>query len=145
MNYKPQSAETNENFARNIKKWVGVEDATLLMMEDYEGRFSNPMVKLMLAGIRQDSMRHKAILQTIINAENEPEVLTPDELGALAEFIEKHAGIEAGLMDMVSQVQDQVRNPINRLLLTYLMEDEKKHELIMDGLSEIRAKYMRAT
>lgn len=145
MNYKTQSAETNENFERMLKKWVGIEDATLMMIEDYENRFDNPMVKLMIEGIKTDSARHKKILQTILNATNDPEVLTPEEVGALSEFIDKHAAIEENSVALAEQARDTVRSPINHLLLTYLLEDEKKHDLIMDGLAEIKAKYMRAT
>jgi hypothetical protein len=41
---------------------------------------------------------------------------------------------------MAEQTLKNVRNPIPKFLLEYLLVDEKKHDMIMDGLAVLRSK-----
>ena len=140
-----RSAESNEDFLKLIKKWVGIEEATLLMIKGYEGKISNPVVDVLIDTIKTDSEKHKKILNMVIQGLEGTLVLSPDDMAQLSEFIKKHSKIEQDSVDIAEQALKKVSTPITKLLMTYLLEDEKKHDMIMDGLDELKATAMRAT
>ncbi|OGG99286.1 MAG: hypothetical protein A2600_09815 [Candidatus Lambdaproteobacteria bacterium RIFOXYD1_FULL_56_27] len=144
MNH-PKSAESNSNFDHLIDRWIGIEEATLVMVEDYLGKFQNPVFNLLVQTIQEDSARHKKLLELIRNSDARPEVVTPEEMGLLDRFMEKHAGIEEQSIQVAELSLESVRSPLNHLLLHYLLADEKKHDLLMEALGNLRAKYLRAT
>ena len=45
-------------------------------------------------------------------------------------------------MEIAEQAIKNVRTALPKFLLNYLLTDEKKHDMIMDGLAELKAKIM---
>jgi rubrerythrin len=135
-----KAAETSEEFAKSIKKWLGIERATISITKKMLQKVENPIVAAMMDTILRDSEKHKEILSLILEGLESVTVMTREDMGLLAEYIEKHAETEKTIVEMAEQVVKNVRTPIPKFLLEYLLVDEKKHDMIMDGLSVIRSK-----
>ena len=58
-------------------------------------RTQNPLIRLVMEIIRQDSMMHKKVQQVILDSlEKQAFTLTPEELGEIWGMLEKHVEME---------------------------------------------------
>lgn len=137
-----RSAESNEDFLTLLKKWRGIERATINLTEKSMMKVDNPLILALMDTIKRDSEKHKEILGLIIDGLEGTTVITPEDMGQLALFIEKHAEVEKNSVEIAEEALKKVRTALPKFLLTYLLTDEKKHDLIMDGLAELKAKIM---
>ncbi len=137
-----KSAESNEDFLNLLKKWRGIERSTINMTDKTMMKIDNPLILALMDTIKRDSEKHKEILGLIIDGLEGTTVITHEDMGALTHFIEKHAEIEKNSVEIAEQALSKVRTALPKFLLTYLLTDEKKHDMIMDGLAELKAKIM---
>ncbi len=136
------SAETNEDFLHILKKWVKIEDATISMSGSLLKKVENPVISCIIDTVKKDSQKHKEVLNMILEGLEGTLTLTPHDMATLSEFIDKHTQIEKDAVDIANMALTKVRTPIAKFLLTYLCEDEKKHDLIMENLNTIKAQAM---
>ena len=137
-----KSAESNENFLNLLKKWRGIERSTINITNKSMMKVDNPLILALMDTIKRDSEEHKEILGLIIDGLEGTTVITHEDMGHLSEFIEKHAEVEKDSVEIAEQALKHVRTALPKFLLTYLLTDEKKHDMIMDGLAELKAKIM---
>lgn len=137
-----KSAESNEDFLNLLKKWRGIERSTINMTNKMLMEVDNPILLALMDTIKRDSEKHKEILGLIIDGLEGVTVLTHEDMGKLNLFIEKHAEIEKQSVEIAEQALGRVRNALPKFLLNYLLVDEKKHDMIIDGLAELKAKIM---
>jgi ribonucleotide reductase beta subunit family protein with ferritin-like domain len=125
-----------------MKRWQKAENAavhqTSKIMEDTE----NPLIRLTMEVIQRDSNLHHRVQQMVIDSierEYIP-VLTPD-LEKVWDSIEKHIRIEKQTIDMAQQALgalEGTKNPVQQYLISYLLEDEKKHDKLLADLDLIK-------
>ena len=136
------SAESSEEFRNLIKKWIAIEDGTI----EFSGRLleksKNPIISCVIDTIRRDSQKHREVLELIVESLEGTTLFTHEDLSIVTEFIDKHAKVEQEAVDIAALVLGKVRTPFVKFLLEYLHEDEKKHDLIMDNLTKLRATVM---
>ncbi len=137
-----KSAESNDDFLNLLKKWRGIERATINLTDKAMMKVDNPLILALMDTIKKDSQKHKEILGLIIDGLEGTTVITHADMGVLAEFIERHAEVEKNSVEIAEQALSKVRTELPKFLLTYLLTDEKKHDMIMDGLSDLKAKIM---
>lgn len=130
--------EERTTFESGIKEWQGLEDSTIESCENIIHATGNELVKTIAAIVMADSARHKQILGVISDVLEGTVTLTPDELGGLSELLHNHVELERRSIDLAQKQYDISRNFVIRHLLTYLMEDEKKHALMFRQLSDYK-------
>ncbi len=138
-----KSAESNEDFLKLLKKWRGIERATISLTNKTLMKVDNPIITALVDTIKRDSEKHKEILGLIIDGLEGTTVLTQEDMGVLAQFIENHAEVEKNSVEIAEQALKRVRTALPKFLLNYLLIDEKKHDMLMDGLAEIKVKIMQ--
>ena len=89
-----KSAETSEEFSKSIRKWLGIERATISITKKMVQKVENPIVAAMMDTILRDSEKHKEILGLILEGLEGVTILTREDMGLLSEYIEKHAETE---------------------------------------------------
>ncbi len=136
------SAETSEEFHKLIKKWISIEKATITLSGRLLEKSENPILSCIIDAIRRDSEKHQEVLKLITESLEGTTYFTHEDMSVLTEFIEKHATIEQDAVNIAAQTLDKVRTPFAKFLLEYLYEDEKKHDLIMDNLTKLKATVM---
>ncbi len=132
--------EQQETFEAGIKKWQEIEDETISSCDAILGATENVLVKTIAEVIKTDSEKHKHVLEVISQTLEGTITLTPDELGVMSELLDKHLELERGTVALASEQLDRSRNFVVKQLLTYLLEDEKKHYLLLKELNDFKKK-----
>lgn len=134
--------EIQEKLVDTMHKWQKIEDAAV----DSTGRIleqsRNPLIRLVMEIIQADSRMHRRVQEFIASTLTEKAVsLTPEELGAVSEAIEKHNAIEKQMVNYVDDTLNALKGKkmlVQEYLLNYLWDDEKKHETLLSILDKIK-------
>jgi hypothetical protein len=139
MNMKKKTVENLEELKATLQHWQEIEDATVEHTTQVMERTQNPLIRLVMEIIRQDSTMHKKVQQVILDSlEKQAFTLTPEELGEIWEMIEKHAEMEKETIALAEKARRNCRLFVQRHLLTYLIEDEQKHDRLLGQLEDFK-------
>jgi hypothetical protein len=131
--------ELNEHLVATLKKWQGIEDASVKSTSEIIGKTRNPVVKQVMEIIKQDSAMHKKVQQLLIDSfEKEAIQLQPEELSEVWEMIEKHIELEKETVRLAEESRKNSNNFVVRYLLGYLMTDEQKHNDVLAQLEDVK-------
>jgi len=136
---KVTKKETLETLVAILKKWQGIEDGSIALTASILGKTTNRLIRLVMEIIHQDSMMHKKVQQAILDSlEKEAFSLQPEELAGIWEMIEKHDEAEKEAIRMAEEAKRNCPLVIQKQLLEYLIEDEKKHDRLMGNLENFK-------
>jgi hypothetical protein len=136
----PKQKELDAKLVKILKEWQVVEDNSVKSTTEIIGKTKNPLVRLIMEVIRQDSAMHKRTQQLIIDSfEKEAISLTPEELGEVWEMIEKHITLEKETIRLAEEARKSSNRFVIRYLLNYLMTDEQKHNRILEQMEDIKS------
>jgi len=129
----------DENLVKAMKQWQGIEDESTRMSRAIQAKTENPLVKLVMEIIAHDSAMHRRTQQFIIDSiEKTTITLAPEELEAIWDHIDKHIAEEKKTIELAEQAKASSRLFVQRYLLNYLLEDERKHDALLERLEEIK-------
>jgi len=132
--------EKDEKLVRILKQWQTVEDDAIRSTTDILKKSSNPIVHIVMEIIRQDSANHRKVQQLLIdNFEKESFQLNPDDLIQFWDMVEEHDEIEKKTINMAKEALRETNSPLVAYLLNYLLEDEKKHDNLLEEMSRIKS------
>ena len=132
-------AEQLEELKQILRKWQKIEDGSVEHTTAILEKTKNPLIRLVMEIIRQDSMMHKKVQQAILDSlDREAFQLQPEELAQIWEMIEEHDKQEAEAVRMAEQARRACPLAIQRQLLEYLIDDERKHERLMGHLEDFK-------
>ena len=136
---KEKAVESLEELKTTLKRWQEIEVAAVEHTTAVIERTQNPLIKLVMEIIRQDSVMHKRVQQVILDSlEQQAFSLTPEELADIWDMIEKHAELEKETIALAEKARRNCRLFVQRHLLTYLIEDEQKHDRLMAQLEDFK-------
>jgi rubrerythrin len=139
MHMKEKAVENLEELTATLRSWQQIEDATVKHTTQVMERTQNPLIRLVMEIIRQDSVMHKKVQQVILDSlEKQAFTLTPEELGEIWEMLEKHLQMEKETIALAEKGRDNCRLFVQRNLLTYLAEDEQKHVRLLGQLEDFK-------
>ena len=96
--------------------------------------------------IRHDSLMHHRVQQFLIDTVTVEDVsLTREEVAEIWEKIEAHDRVEKKTIELAEGLKDKAWNPIHKQLLSYLIQDEKKHDGLLEQLNEVKAGMTRSS
>ncbi|MHB8859037.1 MAG: hypothetical protein ACYC6Z_06090 [Thermoleophilia bacterium] len=132
--------DQQETFEQGIKDWQEIEDETIASCDEILGSTSNVLVRTVADIIKADSQKHKEVLGVITQALTGTISLQPEELGEMSELLEKHLDLEMNTVTLASEQLERSRNFVVDHLVSYLLEDEKKHFLLLRQLNDFKKK-----
>jgi len=140
---KPKSAASKSDntgeVAAILKTWQGLETAAISQTSEIIAKTHNPLIRLVMEIIRQDSVMHHRVQQVLLDSlEKEAITRTPEELADIWTMVEKHAEVEKQTIELAEKARDNCRLFVQRHLLTYLIEDEKKHDRLLGQLEDFK-------
>ena len=138
MAKREKAVEKEKEFYENIEKWQKLEDTTIESAEEIIAKTDNIVVKTIMDVIKRDSEKHKMILQQIKDVLTKAYTLRPDEVGEIMGLLEKHRKIEKDAIQMAEDGLGNARVFAIRHLLTYILDDERKHHRMMVDLGDFR-------
>jgi uncharacterized tellurite resistance protein B-like protein len=136
-----KAAENLDELVATLKRWQEIEAATVNQTTAVMEKTKNPLIRLVMEIIRQDSTMHKRVQQVILDSlEKQAFTLTPEELGEVWSMIEEHAEMEKETIALAEKARRNCRLFVQRHLLTYLVEDEQKHDRLLSQLEDFKRK-----
>ena len=134
--------EVQEQLVSNMKRWQKVENASVASTAQIIEKTENPLVRLVMEIIQRDSQMHYRVQELIVNSLEQKAIsLTPEELGDVWDMIEKHIEIEKNTIALAEESVEALKGTamiVQRYLLGYLLEDERKHNNMLTALESIK-------
>lgn len=124
-----------------LREQVKIENGIVDSLNKALVEIENPAVKGTLKGISLDSVKHAAMYTSAINLLTEvPKALKQEHLDKQKELVEKHIEMELRLIKRIGEELPKVENRKVKLLLTAILEDEKRHHALLKQVLEILVK-----
>ena len=135
--------ELQEKIVTNMRKWQKIENAAVAttgkIIEDIE----NPLVRMVMEIIQRDSQFHYRIQEFIADSlEHKTVALSTDELGKVWGQIEKHIELEKETLKLAHEAAEALKGKkmlVQEYLIHYLLEDEEKHNSMLEKLEKVKA------
>ncbi len=122
-----------------LRKWQAIEDGSVASTTEIIGKTKNPLIRLVMEIIAHDSAMHRRVQQFIIDSiENRQVGLPSEDFENFRNIIEKHAERERSAIAMAEKAKEGIDLFVPQYLFSYLLEDERKHDLLLDRFEEIK-------
>ncbi len=136
--------EKQEALVQQMKVWQKLENAAVSQTSKIMEETDHPLIRAVAEIIQRDSHMHYRVQQLIIDSlEKEAIPVLIDQLDKVWGTVEKHIEIERKTIEAARQSLEAIqgtRNVVQQYLLNYLMQDEKKHEKLLEDLDLIKKK-----
>jgi len=134
--------EIQQQVVANMRKWQKIENAAVAITGSIIEKTDNPIVRLVMEIIQRDSQMHYRVQELIADSlEAKSLSLTPDELGAVWDLVERHIETEKKTVEMAEQALAALKGKkmvVQEYLINYLLMDENKHNAVLDQLATIK-------
>ncbi|HET7826295.1 MAG TPA: hypothetical protein VFK90_13250 [Anaeromyxobacter sp.] len=102
----------------------------------------NPVIRMLMEIIQHDSSLHHQVQQFIIDSfETRAVSLTVEDLEHVWSSLEAHIEAERKTGELVAAARRALagtRSPVQQLLLSYLANDEEKHDALLEDLALLK-------
>ena len=143
---KSTGPERVENMVNTLREWQGIERASMNDTAEIIEQCENPLIRMIMAIIRHDSLMHHRVQQFLIDTLTHQNVtISREDVAQIWEQIEKHDETEKKVVGIAKQLRDEAWNPVHKQLLTYLVTDEEKHDSLLEALNEIKIGMSKAS
>lgn len=139
------SSETIGKLENLVTKWLEVETQTIKYAAEYGGKASNPLLKTFFDVIKRDSEKHHEILTAIQENMEHSVTFTPEDMQLVDLFVEIHDKIEKEIIVWGENTIPHTRSPMAKFLLHYMLDDEKKHDMMTQELNKLKSNAMIGT
>ena len=135
--------EAQEKIVANMKKWQKIEKASIVSTGKIMEGTENPVISLVAEIVQRDSQMHKRVQELIQDSlESKALTLSPDEVGAVWNLVEKHIEIERNTIALAKESLEAIGKnkgmAVQAYLLEYLLIDEEKHDAILSKMESIK-------
>ncbi|RJQ43479.1 MAG: hypothetical protein C4538_11920 [Nitrospiraceae bacterium] len=136
---KNKPVEQSEQFLKIIRDWQKLEDVTIEFSSAMMKKTKNPLIRMTMEMIKNDSQKHKAMQQMLIDSiTKEAFHLNPEELAMLSDGLNKHMAAEAKSLELADEALRNSEMFITRYVLSYLIADETKHHNLLSKLNDLK-------
>jgi len=124
-----------------LKEQVKVENKIVDSLNKSLPEIDNPKVKGVLKGVSLDSVKHAEMYASAVRLMTTvSKALTQENLDKQKNLVERHIQMEADLIKKISKVLPTVKDNKVKLLLSAILEDEKRHHGLLKQILEILVK-----
>jgi rubrerythrin len=100
-----------------------------------------PMARVIIETIIQDSKKHAAIAQALIDVgAGEAPMMMDVDMGAavnLHQNIKQHVRVEQNMIEMLGEIEAMVKDDRVKTFINYWVEEEKRHHQLLKELSNL--------
>ena len=134
--------KVQEEILATMQAWQKIENASVASTGRVIEKTENPIVRLVMEIIQRDSQMHYRVQEMIADSlEAKTLNLNPDELMKVWDMIEHHIMLEKKTVELAEQALEALKGRkmvVQEYLLHYLLEDENKHNHILEQLEVIK-------
>ncbi len=132
-------AQLDRELLKLLRKWVTIEDQTIKSCAAIISKAKNPIIGTLTGAIRNDSEKHKSILEMVIDGMTKKGfVLSPDDLAGVASLLNKHIAFEQKSIETATEAIELSHVPIVTQMLKLILEDEKKHKKMASQMNDLK-------
>ena len=135
--------ELQEKIVANMRKWQKVENAAVATTGKIIEDTDNPVVRMIMEIIQRDSQFHYRVQEFIADSlEHKTIAVSTDEVGHVWDKIEKHIELEKETLKLAHEAAEALKGKkmlVQEYLIHYLLEDEEKHNTMLEKLEKIKA------
>jgi hypothetical protein len=134
--------EIQEKIVDNMKRWQRIENGSVASTGKVIEKTENPVLRLIMEIIQRDSQMHYRVQELIADSLTTKTVsLTPEELESAWDLVEKHIEIEKKTVELAEEALAALKGKkmvVQEYLLEYLLEDENKHNHVLESMATIK-------
>ena len=135
--------QVQQDLVANMRSWQKVENASIASTGRVIEKTENPIVRLVMEIIGRDSQMHYRVQEWVAESlEGKAVSLAPDEVGDVWEMIEEHIRLEKKTLVLAQEALESIKGSkgmlVQAYLLEYLLEDEQKHNRMLERLASIQ-------
>ena len=136
------SKEAQEKVVESLQRWQKIENAAVAQTAKVMDETDNVLIRLVMEIIQRDSNMHYRVQQLLIDHLTRSAVtISPRDLEAVWDAIEDHIKIERRTVELANEALEALshdKQAVPKYLLTYLLEDEKKHDKMLEDIVLIK-------
>jgi hypothetical protein len=137
-----KTKELQEKIVANMKRWMKIENSAVASTGRVIEKTDNPIVRLVMEIIQRDSQMHYRVQELIADSlETRTITLNPEELADVWDMVESHIQLEKETIQLAQEALDHLKGKkmvVQEYLTEYLLQDEKKHDLVLERLATIK-------
>jgi hypothetical protein len=135
--------QVQEDLIANMRAWRKIENASVASTGRVIEKTGNAIVRLVMEIIQRDSQMHYRVQEWITDSlEGKAVSLAPEEIGEVWGMIEEHIKLERRTVELAQDSLKLIGKSkgmlVQAYLLEYLLEDEKKHNVLLERLEAIQ-------
>ncbi len=134
--------ENQAKLVEILREWQHIENKTVVQTAQIMDRTRHPVIRLIMEIIQGDSAMHYRVQELILDTlEREAITLTVEDLEGIWDAIEAHVAAERRTGELIVAAQRSLagtNDVVQQYLLSYLGQDERKHERLLEDLSLIK-------
>ena len=134
--------DLQEKIIANMRRWQKIENATVDQMDEIIEKTDNPLIQLVMEIIRADSQNHFRVQELIATTlESGTQSFSPDEFVEVWDLIENHIKTEKEAEKIAADCVEMLKGKkmvIQEYLLHYLLEDEAKHDRLLENMDMMK-------
>jgi rubrerythrin len=129
------------NIVKKLREQKELELSHVKNLTPLAEKTGHPLVKVILQSVIHDSGKHASICQALIdvNAGEAPHMLDLDMAKAveLHQNIKQHIRVESKMITRLETMVKEAEDDRVAELLSYMLEDERRHHRLLTGLSNL--------
>ncbi len=130
------------NLADVLHEWQHLENASVVQTAQITDRTRNPFIRLVMEIIQSDSAMHHRVQQFILDTlERQAVTLTVEDLAQVWDAIQAHVAAERRTGELVAAARQALagtKDVVQNYLLSYLAQDEAKHDRLLADLELVK-------
>jgi len=135
---KEEIMKTKNELIEFMKRQIKIENEIVDSLNNALIDMKNPPVRGVLKGISLDSVKHAEMYAAATELLTRvSQAITQEQLDKQKAVVEKHIRLEAELIKKISDLLPTVENEKVKLLLSAILEDEKRHHELLKMVLEI--------
>jgi hypothetical protein len=132
----------NEKIVEHIRGWKELDGKSASLIEETIARCDHPVVCTVMEIIRRDAELHSRVLELIVESmERKPLTMSLDQFGEVVGLIQQHFEVKEKMVKATEESLAVAKDKslgIQRFLLTYVLEDERKHQAMLQGIERVK-------
>ncbi|HSO21904.1 MAG TPA: hypothetical protein VLT81_03295 [Chondromyces sp.] len=122
-----------------LRQWQGIERDAIETTAQIMEKTDNLLIRQIMEIIRNDSVQHHRVQQFLIDSITKtPVKMSPQDLAEVWGQIEAHDELERQTIALAEELMEQTTEPMHKILLDYLLKDEKKHDSLLGALDKFK-------
>lgn len=137
-----KTKELQEKLAHDMRTWQKIENASVASTGKIIEQTDNAIIRMIMEIIQADSQMHYRVQEFIARSlESESVSLTPEDMSSAWDAIQAHLNLEKKMVQNVREALEAIGKKnmvVQEYLLHYLLEDEQKHDNLLESLEKIK-------